>query len=184
MASIEEKRSEYGAGSLLASKAVEGTCTAASADTEMPDQALSAQDKVGEEQVGLAGKVLASSGVEGAGCGRSEHVVMAEILENRGVGVASRGEDEVDGRRGTEIQVSGSTATFLGGSSPHSEAVFQQFRRLQNPQKLARKFEARSGLTVRVHLRRSSACPAHLPMRTHPRSLRPRGQRTSSVRFQ
>ena len=34
----------------------------------------------------------------------------------------------------------------------------------------------RSGLTVRVHLRRSSACPAHLPMRTHPRSLRPRGQ--------
>ena len=55
------------------------------------------------------------------------------------------------------------------------QSVFQQFRRLPNPRKLARKFEARSGLTVRMHLRRSSACQAHLPMRTHPRSLHPRG---------
>ena len=54
-------------------------------------------------------------------------------------------------------------------------AVFQQFRRLHNPRKLARKFEARSGLTVRMHLRRSSACPAHLPMSIHPCSLRLRG---------
>ena len=60
------------------------------------------------------------------------------------------------------------------------QAVFQPFRRLQNPRKLARKFEARSGLTVRMHLRRSSASPAHLPMRTHPRSLRPRARHQPS----
>ena len=47
--------------------------------------------------------------------------MMAEILENCGAGVAGRGEDEVDGRRGNEIQVSRSTAPFLGGSSSHSE---------------------------------------------------------------
>ena len=35
----------------LASKAVEETCSAASADTETPHEALSAQDKVGEERV-------------------------------------------------------------------------------------------------------------------------------------
>ena len=120
VASIEDKRSEYGACSPLASKAVEGTCTAASSDTETPHEAWS-QDKEGQERIGPASKVLESRGVVGAGCGKSEHVEMAEILENRGVGVASRGEDEVDGRRGTEIQVSGSTAPFLGGSSPHSE---------------------------------------------------------------
>ena len=74
-----------------------------------------------KSELDLQAKGLESRGVEGAGGGRSEHVVMAEILENRGAGVAGRGEDEVDGRRGTEIQVSGSTAPFLGGSSPHSE---------------------------------------------------------------
>ena len=36
-------------------------------------------------------------------------------------GVANRREDGVVDRRGTEIQVSRSIATFLGGSSPHSE---------------------------------------------------------------
>ena len=66
--------------------------------------------------MGSASKVLESSGVVGVGC-----VEVAEILENRSVGVTSRGEDEVVDMRRTEIQVSGSTATFLGGSSPHSE---------------------------------------------------------------
>ena len=82
------------------------------------------------------------------------------------------------GRKGTEIPVSGSTVTFLGGfesSQGENQQFSLQFRRLHNPRKLVRKFVARSGLTVRVHLRRSSACPARLLMLTHPRSLRLRG---------
>ena len=79
------------------------------------------QDKEGQERIGLAGKVLESRGVEGEGGGRNEYVGMAEILENCGAGVERGGEDEVDSRRVTEIQVTGFTAPFLGGSSPHSE---------------------------------------------------------------
>ena len=125
--------------------------------------------------MGSASKVLE---IEGAVCERSEHEEMAEVLEIRGVGVANRGEDEIVGRKGTEIQVSGSTATFLGGSSPHSEKTssfpssFDDFTILEH---LFASFVARSWLTVRMHLRRSSACPARLPMLTHPRSLRLRG---------
>ena len=90
VASIENKRTKSGACSPLASKAVEVSCTAASFDTELPHEALSAQDKDGEERIGLAGKGLESRGVEGAGGGRSEHVVLAKILENCGTGVAGR----------------------------------------------------------------------------------------------
>ena len=120
-------------------------------------------------------EVLEISG--GLGCGKRVHVEVAERLENSSVGMASRGEVEDEGTKGSEIQVSGSTATFLGGSEfsqRENKQFLCSFVRLQNPQKFARQFDAQSLLTVRMHLRRSSACPALLLMLTHLRSLRPR----------